>query len=83
MDYLRILVIINSVALFVFLVLGISLFYKGYKVAKRAERISQHAEEFASKAAETADYFAKTAGAGFVGSIISTIFKAAKKSKKS
>ena len=68
-----ILVIILSVALAVFLILGIVLLSICIKIAKHVQSISAKAEEITDKAENIADFFSKAATPTFIGRMLSQV----------
>lgn len=58
----RFLVILLSLALATFLVLGIIAFIKTIQILDNVRKITEKAEEFADKAEAVGDFFHKTAG---------------------
>ena len=58
----RVLVIILSVTLFIFLVLSIVAIAKIIQILDRIKAITEKAEDFADKAEAVGDFFQKTAG---------------------
>jgi hypothetical protein len=68
-----ILVIFLSVALAVFLILGIILLSICIKIARHVKNISEKAEQITDKAENLADFFSKAATPMAVGRIISQV----------
>ena len=68
-----ILVIFLSVALAVFLILGIVLLSVCIKIAKHVRNISAKAEEITDKAENIADFFSKAATPMFIGRMLSQV----------
>ncbi len=58
---LDILVIILSVVLAVFLLLGIYLIFRSIQVVNHVKRVTEQAEKVANRAEHISDFFAKTA----------------------
>lgn len=70
---LEILVIILSVTLAVFLLLGIYLTIKVIQVVNHIKKITEHAEQVADKADHISDFFAKTATPVAIAKLIANI----------
>lgn len=74
----EILVVFLSVALAVFLILGIILFIICIKIANRIKRISEKAEAISGKAENIAEFLSKSAvplAAGKIIAVVTEVFK--------
>lgn len=68
------LVIVLSIFLAVFLLLGIVLFIKAIQVTNRIKHIAGKADHFVGKLDEAGDFFKKTCGSLAVGRVVTKIF---------
>lgn len=79
---LTILVVILSITLALFLLLGIVLLTKLIKLSGSLQRIADKAEQIADKAEATVNAFQRTSGLAGIGSFISNIADAVNSRKK-
>ena len=85
-DWFAALVIILSVILIFFLLLGIALLVKLIQIANTAKKITDQAEAVADKAEYVANFFQRSAGPvallKFMTSISETFYKKARRNKE-
>lgn len=79
---LKILVIILSTTLAVFLILGIVLVVKLIQVAKHLNNITIKAEQIADKAEAVTDFMSRSAGPIAIGKLLGNIADAISRGKK-
>lgn len=80
---MEILVVILSITLAVFLLLGIYLIIKVIQVANHIKKITEHAEQVADRADHISDFFAKTATPVAIAKLIANLSDIIQKKRSS
>lgn len=79
MDIYKVLLVVNSIALALFLVVAIVVFIKLVQIMNHVKRISERAEHLTENVENVSKFFASAAGPIAFGKIISSILKRSKK----